>query len=249
VIDLAFSVDKARTDFPVKSLSSILGVTQSLVDALAIDDADLGSRGPIPGWARGRTALDAVATFPSSFGIRIETNVGDIAGDSAVEMALNRLVSLLDAANSSQEMQEALRKVSRRAQNHFKAFSKAIASGQADFKVEAATPGQGQTRRVYLPEAKIKWLARYLNKEVEALEREFEFTGRLLGVSLKTRFFLMQSEEQEISGRIAKECVKKIDEKKINVLHHAKIVEKTEVSEATGDETQKYTLVDIDEAI
>lgn len=249
VVDMAFSVDKSRTDFPVRSLSAVLGVTQSLVDALAVDAAESNPRGPIPASIRGRTALDAVATFPSSFGLRLETSVGDIAGNGPVDIALQRLVLLLSAVNSPAEMQAALKTVSRRAQNHFKAFSKAIASGKADFKLEAASPFDESTAKVYISESKVRWLTKFLDAEVDSVERTFEFKGRLLAVSLKSKFFLLQnSQGEEISGRINKECLKKIDEKKVNVEHIATIVERTDVSEATGEETTKYSLTDIEEA-
>lgn len=249
VIDLAFAIDKGRVDFPVRSLSAVLGVTQSLVDALGVDTSEAGARGPLPGKVTGVTSLDAVATFPSSFGLRLETNVGDLAGETHAEVALRKLLYLLEAASTQEEIEAALRSISRRAQNHFKAFFKAVASGKADFKIEAATPAQESTQRVYFTGQQVRSVARYLEREVPADVQEFTFHGRLLGVSLKTKFFLLKSHDGvEISGKIAPECLSKIDEKKINVEHVAKVLDRTEVNEATGEETHKYTLIDIEEA-
>lgn len=248
VIDLAFSTSKNRTDFPVRSLSAVLGVTQSLIDSLAIDSIDSSNRGPISSSVRGRTALDAVAAFPSSFGIRLETNQGDMADHGPIETALQRLAQLLGAINDSASMQMALKGISKRAQNHFKAFSKALALGKAELKLETAYPGQDSTTRIVISTKDIAWLTKFLDHEVNAIERNFQFKGRLLGVSLRSKFFLLQGEDgNEISGRITKECLSKINEKRINVEHIADILELTEVSEATGEESHKYYLTGIDE--
>lgn len=248
VVDLIFAVEKGRIDYPVKSLSSALGVAQSLIDALAVDGSDSSTRGPLPSQLIGATSLDAVATFPSSFGIRIETNVGDLAGEARAEVALKKLLFLLEASHDTVDLQAALKSISRRAQNHFKAFFKAIESGKSDFKVEAATPDGGNTRRVHLTGQRVRAVVKLLEKEVQAAEREIVFKGRLLGVSLKTKFFLLKNNEAEISGRIANECISKIDEKKINVEHVATLVQRIEVNEGTGEESFKYTLIDIVEA-
>lgn len=248
VADLAFAVDAHRTDFPVRHLSAVLGTTQALFDSLAIDELKMSiPRGPIPGAICASTALDAVATFPSSFGLRIETHRGDIAGDSPAEVALIRLLGLLEAVRNEEHLSSLLRQVSRRAQNHFKAFAKAISAGGADFRIEAATPGQTATTRIYIARPRIEWLSKYLEREVDAVEDQIEFRGRLIGVSLKSRFFMLQGETEEIMGKISKECLKKVNEKKINVEYSAQIIARTEVNEATGEEHTKYTMIDLSE--
>ncbi len=248
VIDLSFSVNKSRTDFPARSLSAVLGVTQSLIDSLAMDPSDSSNGGSSSASLRGRTALDAVATFPSSFGLRLEANQGDMAENGPVEVALRRLEVLLRAINDPASMQIALKSISKRAQNHFKAFSKAVASGKADLKLETAYPRQDASTKILVSKIDIDWLTSFLDLEVNAAERRFPFKGRLLAVSLRSKFFLLQGDDgTEIAGRITKDCLIKINEKRVNVEHIADILEVTEVSEATGDETHKYYLIGIDE--
>lgn len=248
VIDLAFAINENRTDFPARSLSAVLGVTQSLVDALGAEGTEIGSRGRLSEQIIGATSLDAVATFPSSFGLRLESNAGDLAGSARVERALKTLLGLLRSSNSKESLELALRDINRRSQNHFKAFFKAVASGKSDFNIEAATPDEHETGRIYFTVHQVNWVAKFLDKAVEADERSIDFRGRLLAVSLKTKFFLLRNDEgEEISGRIANDCVKKIDEKKINVEYLTTVIQRTEVNEATGEETSKYELKDIKE--
>lgn len=247
VIDFAFSVGKGRTDYPIRDLGSVLNSTQGLFDSLTLTDSESKERGPVPKGIRSDTQLLAVASFPSSFGLRLESASGDLLGDGRVIDALRIFIDLILSVGISDQFESVLRSMPKRSQRHFKAFARAMRNGKSDLSLKSAIPGQYSDTEAYLSKSDIVWMEKKLSNIVDDTEREFEFKGRLTGFSLKRRFFVLSNDESEYSGRIAKDIVHKINDKRVNHEHVSKIREIISVNEATGEEVPSYELIDIEE--
>lgn len=246
VLDIAFSVGDDRIDYPVKNLGSALTSTQALFDVLSANN--LPDRGPLPKATREQTRLLAIASYPSSFGLRIEAETGDLVGEGKIEIAIIQFLKILQTVGAERAFDQQIREIPRRAQRHLKSFISSIKRGKAAFSIEAGIPFEEESRRMRLSARDVAWLDERLNKTVDDIERVFTIEARLTGVSLKTKFFMLTDDDgAEYSGKIAKGALSKINEKRVNHLHKAEIEEQVIINEATGEENYKYVLLNISE--
>lgn len=247
VLDIAFAVGKDRTDYPIRKLGSVLTSTQSVFDALCASSSS-PDRGPIPREYTAAAELVATASFPSSFGIRIEADHGSLIGDTLLEVAIGKFVSAIQAVKIVEEFDKTLQSFPTRAQRHFKSFATALKKGRSSFMIEAGLPDYDETIKAHLSISDVDWLYQRLRQKVSDVERVFETKAKLIGASVKSGFFMIMTEDgAEYSGKMSDVALSNISEKRINFTHWVKIEERVVVNESTGDETYKYTLLDISE--
>jgi hypothetical protein len=245
VCDFIIQPYQLRTDVGAAALGGLLTKTQRLMDAL-------GSAGIPPQSAsgaralRGRMELKAVAPFPGSFGLRLESATGSVVPDQQVTAAFDTLFRLLTAGKDLLAVRSILAPLGHRAAVQYRAFAKALAEVTGDFVAEMGVPGAEAPVRTAIKGSEVQALAKLLDAEMPEVSRDENFVGRLMGASLRNKYFLLEGEDRAIRGRIADEALPAMENKKLTAMHRAKIRIVTEVNETTDEEFERYILLGIE---
>jgi hypothetical protein len=242
VLDLVIKKGTQRTDVPVFALGNLLTSAQGVVEAFTLTVPGDRTTAAVREAAR----LDAVAAFPSSFGIRLDTHQSALFPDPSLVQALNRLMDLLAVGNDPASLREILRDLGPRPALRFKGFARAMAKSDADFAIEVGIPGDMVARRAELSRSQVNKLVELLNIEVQQAEQFLKFRGKLVGVSLRTRFFRLEDDETSFSGRIDDRYLPSMHGKTIGGLYDAAILILTDLNDATGEESERHILTSLD---
>ena len=244
VVDLMLEGDARGTQVPVDGLAKVLSSLQMVVNSFT-DSAASGEERSSARYFREDTQMNALAVFPSSFGLRVESGVPALFANPALLNALSRIVDLLSKARETDSIADILRLTGTRSALRFKAFIKALSQSPGNVRVEVGTPGQMESRKADLTKATLQALARFLDEEVQRSEESLMFTGRLIAISLKTKFFMLENEETSVSGRIAETAMTSIRGRVIGADYIAELLLVTELNEGTGAEIERYILTSL----
>ena len=160
--------------------------------------------------------------------------------------ALERLVGLFSNAGDPAALRKMLVEVGPKAAMRFRAFAKAVAQGDADMVMEVGIPGRTQAATVSVSRAEATRLVEFLDVEAQQVREPFAFRGYLVGVSLRTKFFRLEDDERDVSGRIAEDYVQSMRGKTIGHRYDANIVAVTDINEATGQERVRNILINME---
>lgn len=244
VCDIVLSPETHREDVPLIHLGSFFIATQNLVDEFGRSDDPPKTRAGRRALTD-RTQLSAVATFPSSFGIRIEATTGSTIPDERIAVTFDRILRLLNSRGDRTTIQQILQPLSPRARLRFRTFTRALYELGTGFSAQMGVPGLDAETTAAGSQQDVARMAAVLEAETQTAIKEYDFVGRLLGASLRTRFFLLEGAEQTISGWISDEAMPQMQARELGVTHNARVRTTTDVNEATGEEIQHHLLISI----
>ena len=234
-----------RTDVGAAALGNFLTKTQRLVNALGEGPSAPKSKTAAARALKARMQLRAVAPFPGSFGLRLESATGSLTPDAELIFAFKTIFALIAAGHDIAAVRKILFPLGRRAAAHYRNFAKALAEVTGDFSAEIGIPGERNTAQVSIGGGEVFSLAKLLDQEVLGDSREEEFVGYLMGASIRNKLFLLEGANKSVSGRIADEAIPEMRDKKLAALHTAQIRTVTEVNEITGEEVERHILLAI----
>ena len=243
VVDIMLKRGEHRTDLPAATLGKLLLSAQHVIDGLAPDYP----AGVKVAAIRDASRLDALAFFPSSFGIRLETHDATLFTHPAVATALERMVALFSAASDVEKLGSLLQECGPKAAIQFRAFARAIEKSNSDVMIEVGVPGRSEPATATVSKVEVGRLVEFLDTEARQVTDHFVFNGSLVGVSLRTKFFRLEDEDKEFSGRIADDYLSSMTGKKVGVRYDARITSVTDINEPTGEERVRFTLTDLKE--
>jgi hypothetical protein len=243
VADLILRSGDGRTDVSLPALGSLLATAQKLVDALAAPDSS--HHGPIKGAIQQWTRLDAVAVFPSSFGLRIESHYGSFLTDTEGALAFDRLINLLNAGSDENVLKRILPEYGKRAVLHYRAFARALDKSDAAFELTVGKPGEAEAQSSGLTRDQIRQLQRVLDSESKKTEETVTFMGRLTAASLPKRFFVLENDESIVYGSVPKDVVSQLDGRTIGEIYIAVLKVIIEVDDTTAEEKVRYELISL----
>lgn len=242
VADLMLDPGSHRTDLPVTILGRLLTTMQRLVDVLGAPSA---AKGPVKSTVRQWTQLDAVAVFPSSFGLRIESHQGSIDDNTEGHAAFQTLVDLLNAGSNEESLAPILATIGQRAKLQYRAFANALGDADVDLALNIGIPSRDEPLGGAITRDELRKLSSLLDAQGEEIEELQEVRGRLVAISLRTKFFLLEHDGTSISGRIEDACLPKMSGKKIDELYTVTIRVVTRIDETTAEPIVKNRLADI----
>lgn len=243
VADIILRSGEGRTDVSLPALGGLLATAQKLIDALASPHSS--PHGPIKSAVQQWTRLDAVAVFPSSFGLRIESHYGSFLDDTEGAAAFDRLITLLNAGSDEGALKQILPEYGKRAVLHYRAFAKALDKSDAAFELCVGLPGSPEAQKSGLTRDQIRQLQRVLESESKKTEETASFVGRLTAASLPKRFFVLENDESIIYGGVPKDAVAQLDGRTIGEIYVAVLKVIIEVDDTTADEKVRYELVSL----
>jgi hypothetical protein len=243
VADIVLSDHAHRTDFPIPDLGKILISLQKTVDSLGSEDLS-------PDWkpsasSKRETRLDAVATFPSSFGLRIEAHQGSLADASVAPRAFHRLVDLLSSIADPNVLRTVFRQHRSSTKLHFGQFIENISKTNSSISVMASSGLSTTPLSAFVSSDTLRDLSRQI-KELNEEEHEYRYiSGRLKAVSLRTKFFLIENDDEALSGRISEQLLPQISGMKIDELYLGKVRVARSVHDLTGEIETKNELTEL----
>lgn len=242
VADIVFSSGDSRTDFPVPELGKILINLQKTLDSLGSDVDSSTPTGRPSAALKKQTRLDAVATFPSSFGLRVEAHQGSLVEDARSDIAFYKFVDLLSTVTDTQALQQAFVRESTETKLYFGEVIKEVAKTGSSIKVSVGSAYQEEIGVVLVPADAVAKLSRDISYINEQDHIDIVIEGRLRAVSLKTKFFLVESDDDSWSGRISESLMSQVSGSEINAWYRASITQKTILHPITGEVETKNLL-------
>lgn len=247
IADVVFSPGSGRTDFPVPSLGKVLISLQKTLDSLASDVALATPKGRPSSALKKLTLLDAIGTFPSSFGLRVEANKGSLADANLIDIAFGRFVDLLNSITDERALKEAFSQHTIDTKLYFGEVIKEISKTGSSVRISAGSPYTTLVSHASVSADQLADLASKIGQINEENDDEEDFSGRLRAVSLKTKFFLIENDDESRSGRIAEFALKDISGRPIDALYRARLRERRVLHELTGEISSKYTLESLEQ--
>ncbi|UYH56121.1 hypothetical protein N6L26_06095 [Qipengyuania sp. SS22] len=245
VADIILSDGDARHDVPLPELSKILLSLQKTVDSLAAPIVDDDWRPSAA--SKAGTRLDAIATFPSSFGLRIEAHQGALADEGAGALAFQRLIDLLSSVRDFDAVRSSFTYHSKSTKLQFGKLVEYLAKSGNSIRISASTGLSEGIDTTFVTHDDLYALSAKIHEINESDFDDIELLGRLKAVSLKTKFFLIENEDESISGRIDEDLLPKISGMAIDEHYLAQVRLHHSVQELTGEITTKAILMDLRE--
>ena len=243
VFDLVINAFDHKTNMAASTLGKILITAQSMVDSLAYS---LPGSPKITG-SRSGSRLDALAFFPSSFGVRLVTNTASLLTPPELTASLEKFMALISASADNGALRTLLAEIGPKAALRYRAFAKSLAQADADVLVELGVPGRETASIADVSRTQVSMLLKFLDHEVESAVDKFNFKGQLVGISLRRRFFRLEGEDRDVSGKIADELLASMVGKPVGHHYSATITSFTDINDATGEEHVRYVLTNLDE--
>jgi hypothetical protein len=238
VIDIVFRPLGDRSEMPAGILGTFLLSIQGAVEALA-PSSPPGLKATA---AAEFTRLTALPAFPGSFGVRLDTQDPRLFPDPRVVLALKRMATLLASSSDHDAMRVLLKDCGQRGALKFRAFAQALGKSDSDVSVEIGIPNEPAISAASLTRRQVTVLVDFLKAEAASSQETFTFRGRLVGVTLGTKFFALEDDERIVSGRIAEATLASMDGKVIGAQYVASITAITDMNDATGLERTKHVL-------
>lgn len=232
---------------PVKFLGKMLQSIQSFLESVAQSiSGDTTVRGQISSALKSSVQLDAVAVYPSSFGIRLEAHEGSFLDDSITVKVFDRLNCLLSKTDDKQNLKSMLLDLGPRASAHYKAIAKHLAGAGVSVTIRSAVPGEMTSRESQVSAQDAVNIVEWMEKEYVSQHSLISVTGQLVGLSLKTKYFRLESADHVYSGKISDQCVAdQNSEITVGPFYNAQLSVQIEIRESTGQEEEKFELLNL----
>lgn len=250
---LDFALKPRHTPSSVIQLSTLGHTTlamQGLVEALVLAEAGYRSRrGRIPGSLQQDAALYAVATFESSFGIRLESGAtADLFGETRIGTAIRHVFELLHAESDAHRLRALLSEFGGRVAARYTVFLGSLANGRSDLRLAWGRPVTAEIEAT----AEVAWevagtTAGFLAETIAQFSEELTLAGRLEGVDVYNRTFNFVSYEtgERYSGRVASEFLSTAEKAatRVPAEYVARLLQTQEVNPTTEQVRERYTLI------
>ncbi|WP_349368041.1 DUF6575 domain-containing protein [Salinarimonas sp.] len=227
--------DQHRRYVPLQNLSGYLSALQRLFDVLGNE-------------TRKATRLNAVAVFPSSFGIRIEADDAGLFGDTGSDKAISLLLRVISATGELDSLRKELFDLSPSQISAFRAYVKSVRRMGTDVAFEVGIPSSSETMRAEASFNSIRVIERMLDRASEEKPELIFFVGNLRAVNLKSKYFLLEDEGVAIAGRISDSLLPGMQGKGVDTRQRGKIQVRRDVNEMSGEEATSYILLGLDDA-
>lgn len=245
VADIVLADNDHKHDIPLPDLSKILLSLQKTVDCLGAPELD--SDWKPSKVSRQETRLSAIAAFPSSFGLRIEASEGALADQSAGALAFRRLIDLLMSAKNMDSLRDVLKFHGKATKLQFGKFVESLAASGQAVRISASTGLSENTETAMISNDSLTLVSQKIKEINETDVEEVYARGHLKAVSMRTKFFLIENDDESYSGRISDELLPKISGMRIDEVYDATIFRTYSIHDLTGEITSKMSLVHLEQ--
>ena len=232
------------TEAPAGSLSKILGTLQDVINTIGMNRFELSQ---ITEDVRHKMAISLIGVGAGSFDIRLaSTEIVDLLSHSEFGDTIKDFLELLNAGSNQEELKTPLERLKLRVAENYTKFLKSLSESVKDTKLTWTSPNPERGGTAYLSEPQMRETIEILERFQPEAQSTFTITGTLVGASLNTKRFEIQTSEKLYIGDIADQAIEAISMVRINGQYTARIQEITERRETTDEITKpKYQLLSL----
>ena len=232
------------TEAPAGSLSKILGTLQDVINTIGMNRFELSQ---ITEDVRHKMAISLIGVGAGSFDIRLaSTEIVDLLSHSEFGDTIEDFLELLNAGSNQEELKIPLERLKLRVAENYTKFLKSLSESVKDTKLTWTSPNPERGGTAYLSEPQMRETIEILERFQPEAQSTFTITGTLVGASLNTKRFEIQTSEKLYIGDIADQAIEAISMVRINGQYTARIQEITERRETTDEITKpKYQLLSL----
>ena len=233
-----------RTEAPAAVLSRILGKLQNVINTIGMIclDSDIVDEN-----IRHKMQISLIEIGAGSFDIRLaSTEIVDLLSHSEFGDTIKDFPELLNAGSNQEELKIPLGRLKLRVAENYTKFLKSLSESVKDTKLTWTSPDSERGGTAYLSEPQMRETIEILERFQPEAQSTFTITGTLVGASLNTKRFEIQTSEKLYIGDIADQAIEAISMVRINGQYTARIQEITERRETTDEITKpKYQLLSL----
>ena len=232
------------TEAPAGSLSKILGTLQDVINTIGMNRLELSQ---ITEDVRHKMAISLIGVGAGSFDIRLaSTDIVDLLSHSEFGDTIEDFLELLNAGCNQEELKIPLGRLKLRVAENYTKFLKSLSESVKDTKLTWTSPDPERGGTAYLSEPQMRETIEILERFQPEAQSTFTITGTLVGASLNTKRFEIQTSEKLYIGDIADQAIEAMSTVRINGQYTARIQEITERRETTDEITKpKYLLLSL----
>lgn len=232
-----------RTEAPVTVLSQMLGKFQEVINTIGmIHDG----KKQVTEKIRSSMQTSLLEVGAGSFDIRlVSTETVDLFNHSDCGNAIEEFLKLLDAANNQDQLKGLLERLTSRVAKNYTQFLKSLSESVIDTKFTWTSPDPDRGGSAYLSKPQMQEVIDILQKFQEETPFTSEITGTLIGASLKSKRFELETTNEIYAGRITDEAIETVRNATLSQTYTAEIQEITERSETTDETKTKYQLLSL----
>nr|WP_176705540.1 DUF6575 domain-containing protein [Arthrobacter sp.]AXV46659.1 hypothetical protein pA58H3_p44 [Arthrobacter sp.] len=245
-----FPPDTLRTEYSLRSLSRLAGTFQETLDSLAQEERGKPtSRGSIPENILEESELVFTGSLAASFVLVLAPKSNPtLVGHDLVHKSTERLLELLNAADSQQMLTDLLSEYGMRARSKFRSLLTVLSDDETGAGVFLATH-LGELSKIKIPLESVRHALSIIDDKSPDSEKLELKRVTLVGVNLRTGIFELFDNVagQRYSGQMAPEAKTEISGLPTGDEHFyaAVLLQTMEYSTMTSDVSSSYRLLSI----
>jgi hypothetical protein len=255
VLDIEFSSEDIKYKrIPAEYLGSALSTTQNIIlYILYSHQYKPKKRGRIPEDVKRKSRMMAVDSYPSSFGIRIESRSSKgLFDNTSVGDAIQTLTRLVRLGDDSNDVIPILRGLGSRVVSKYIDFLNVYKQNEVDFNMHWGSPrNEGSVISSEMDYLTAESTVDMLSEKIEEFTKRITVKGVLEGVDIQSKRFkiLNLDSEERITGSLNEDFVSKAKNVSAEVPKTYKaVLEVTQkIDPVTQEPSENYELIDLAE--
>lgn len=238
VLDIALNKLDNEYEMGCGKLGKLLNSFQSLIYALSCDkhfDSD-----KIPESIQFKSEVLVTGLFASSFGIRLQSKVGDVFFNDPTADAIENFGYLISKLSDSENILSEIRQLNIPARKRFKLFLQALVNSNVSIKLDWGSPS-GKALQSQATTAEIGRVLRQLETDKTA-EPSIDKRATLVGVNVESKHFTLKLDNDEtINGTLSESISTQCFDVPCQII--AKLERSLKIDSLTDKEVWSYILV------
>ena len=235
-LDLARDI---KTAAPIDLVGNIFTSLQELINTIRMVSLNLNS---VTEAIKSEMQMSLLQIGDGSFDIRlVSTQTVNLFSDSETGDTIEELLTLLKTGSDKDKLGPHLKRLKSRVAAKYASFLKSLNESVIGTKFTWASPNPSKRATAELSNTEMREVIEILERFQEEEPSTYTITGRLIGISFRTKRFDIKpidTGEKICSGKIPEEIIKTVEGVRMNQIYTAKIRQVSQKSETT-DETTK----------
>lgn len=248
-ICFALKLPRNSTQVAARILGDFLASFQELIDAIAQACAGEPTlRGSIPKSILDMSSFYVSNTYPSSFGIQlIADKQVDLFSDSLAGDAVEQLFRLINAKADETLLRDILQALKGRAASKYRSFLEALLDSEGDLEASWGSPRANRGGESLMSKQDMRCAYHIVSVFEQEVGQLIQIQVTLINLHVRTRSFeVCDLKDGKIyAGKLSEEAPEAINHATLSESYTAKLRRVTEVKSVSGEERDKWLLVDL----
>lgn len=248
-ICFALKLPRNSTQVAARILGDFLATFQELIDAIAQACAGEPTlRGSIPKTILDKSGFYVLNTYPSSFGIQlIADNKVDLFSDSLAGDAVEELFRLINAKADETLLRDILQTLKGRAASKYRSFLEALLDSEGDLEASWGSPKANRGGESLMSRQDMKGAYHIVSVFEQEVGELIQIQGTLFNLHVRTRSFEVRDLKNGkiYAGKLSGEAPESINHATLSENYTATLRRLTEVKSVSGEERDKWLLIDL----